>query len=261
MGQQISRRLAANFEEGLQRARHQMREQVRDEVAKNRKKNAFSDPNATAGFTRGISSNEYQLDEGKIKKSEELNEMSPDLIQFLNDVGPLKREMNKEFTSPRLRKSLLQQVEVERRDQEKDTGRNIREMPILGTEMDHVVTRTTNFSTVDQNDQKEIEKGLTAYQLFELLSGKRPSEDFLFAFSNKREERDEKLKLIELGRNYLQIPVLLKDSKTKEYYGVKSENVKDAGISHSTLQTATGVRLVLSKRADGQETADGEDEV
>lgn len=77
MGQQISRRVATTFEEGLQRARYQMREQARDEMLKNSSKKGFSDPSAAAGFTRGGLPSDDQLDEDNIQNKKDSSEMSP----------------------------------------------------------------------------------------------------------------------------------------------------------------------------------------
>lgn len=160
--------------------------------------------------------------------------------------------MDREFTSPRLRKS-LQPAEVERREQEKDTGRNVREMPILGTEMDHVVTRTTNFSTLDRNNEKEMGKGLTEEQLFEIICGEKSLEDFLNTSGNNKKESDEKLALMKCSRNYLEIPVVLKDLKTNDYFGVISQSIKEQEFTHPSLEVATGVRLVMSQRVDSNQ--------
>ena len=52
MGQAISRRLAASFDKGLEKARQQMEKEMKSSIKAN--KYGFTDPNAAIGFTRGM---------------------------------------------------------------------------------------------------------------------------------------------------------------------------------------------------------------
>lgn len=165
-------------------------------------------------------------------------------------MGPLKRKVDKEFTSPRLRESLRQQEELELRNQEDDTRRSVREMPIMGEEMDHVARRTTNFATAAAEDVEEGDFGLTDVQMFEMLAlQKTNSQMWKEGGGIDDAEKEAQVQLIESTRKYLDLPVIMKD-KDKEFMGMYEGQVKSSDLFRLTLQPAIGVKLVLSQLLD-----------
>lgn len=219
---------------------------MRDDVKKD--KYGFSDPNAVMGFTRGMDGvdprdakqEEYQNKDGPM-------DMPPDLIKFLNDVGPLERKVDKEFTSPRLRES-LHQHELERREHEQDSRRKVSEMPLMGVEMDHVTRRTTNFSTAAAKEDEGF--GLTGVQMYEMLALNKSNEELWKDSCNGDEsEKDAQLELIESCRKYLELPIVMKD-KDSEYLGLSESTVETSDMFRLALMPATGVKLVMSQLLD-----------
>lgn len=254
MGQTVSRRLVGTFESGLQKARVKMEQEMRDQIKKN--KHGFSDPNATVGFTRGMGDTpdprdamqaEFQRKEQG--KGNDTDEMPEDLLKFLNDVGPLQRKVDKEFTSPRLRDS-LQKEELENRTQEEDVRRSVREMPIMGQEMDHVTSRTTNFATAPADSVDEHDFGLTEVQMYELLALEKSNTDmWKKGGGNDDAEKEAQLKLIESARKYLDLPIIMKD-KDQDFLGLYDDQMKSSDLFRLALKPATGVKLVLSQLFD-----------
>lgn len=162
-------------------------------------------------------------------------------------MGPLERKVDTEFTSPRLRESLHQQEELEQRNQEDDTRRSVREMPIMGEEMDHVTRRTTNFAT---KGAEESDFGLTEVQMFEMLALEKSNMQMWAEGGGLDDaEKEAQVRLIESTRKYLDLPVIMKD-KDKEYMGMYADQVKSSDLFRLTLQPATGVKLVLSQLLD-----------
>ena len=169
------------------------------------------------------------------------------MIKFLNDVGPLERKVDKEFTSPRLRES-LHQHELERREHEQDSRRKVSEMPLMGVEMDHVTRRTTNFSTAAAKEDEGF--GLTGVQMYEMLALNKSNEELWKDSCNGDEsEKDAQLELIESCRKYLELPIVMKD-KDSEYLGLSESTVETSDMFRLALMPATGVKLVMSQLLD-----------
>jgi hypothetical protein len=156
-------------------------------------------------------------------------------------------------------------------------------MPLKGTQMHHVTTRTTNFS--DLPGPKES-FGLNELHFYELLAQLRTKDELWDEIKRHNEadqaandvsqERHSKFELMERTQRYLEIPIILKDVKNKEYLGVSltisseqasatnnqgsgSSDVVKHGIRSSTfntLQPATGVKMVLQQILDRQTTSD-----
>lgn len=242
MGQAMSRRLGAAYDKALLRAQMQMDQEMKNSVKKN--KYGFSDPNAAIGFTRGMDVIVQPTPEEEEKIRQE-NEMPPDLIQFLKDAGPLKRSVNQELTSPRLRKSLHAIEKLEQRDMEQDDRRKITDMPLMGTEMDFVTKRTTNFSTAAIEEDNTF--GLTAVEMYSMLAFNKPGIEIWKDFAGgDAADKDRHLELIESCRKYLELPVILKD-ENKEYIGLAKSLATSADLLQVSLTPAIGVQLVLAE--------------
>ena len=115
MGQKASRALASRLEKGMQQYRHEMEQDIRANIAEKQRHAApggYTDPNAIAGFTRGASAPIRQDSEQEAflqsqQQEQTSHEMPDDLIQFLNDMGPVQRRERK----PKLRQHQLEQLE------------------------------------------------------------------------------------------------------------------------------------------------------
>mmetsp|Transcript_30198 Transcript_30198/g.34409 ORF Transcript_30198/g.34409 Transcript_30198/m.34409 type:complete len:260 (+) Transcript_30198:22-801(+) len=247
MGQQISRRIAGRLDVGLQRARQKTHDLVREEVVKkHRSKQDLTYLNKTVNVDAELGKGENE--ERLVPNNDLSHEMSEDLVKFLNDVGPLERKVDKNYTSPRLRESLQESV-LEERNGEKDSGRKVRKMPIHGTKRDHVVNRTTNFSTRNNEEEKEKKTGLSEVEFYVMLTSEKSAKDFLKGLDNKEELREQQ-DLIEMSQKYIEIPTILKDTKEIEYLGVAANQLQESELEQFTLKPATDVKLVLSQLLD-----------
>lgn len=171
--------------------------------------------------------------------------LKQDLIQFLKDAGPLKRSVNQELTSPRLRKSLHAIEKLEQRDMEQDDRRKVTDMPLMGTEMDFVTKRTTNFSTAAMEEDKTF--GMTAVEMYSMLAFNKPGiEIWKNSAGGDAADKDRHLELIESCRKYLELPVILKD-ENKEYIGLAKSLATSADLLQVALTPAIGVQLVLAE--------------
>jgi hypothetical protein len=123
--------------------------------------------------------------------TEKMPEMPPDLLQFLNDAGPLRRTIDKDRTSSKVYDALLTNEQKIQEEHMKQANLRVRRrMPIVsyrdhdeliqnddewrnkkidGEEVEDgtMVTRTTNFSTRERS-KDVVEFGLTRMELFQL---------------------------------------------------------------------------------------------
>lgn len=163
-------------------------------------------------------------------------------------MGPLERKVDQDFTSPRLRESLQSQQDADTKDK-----RTIRDMPLMGEEMDHVTARTTNYSTSKVSVEAEQEDvfGLTEVQLYEMMLLQKTNDDMWNENINSKDDADKDLKFewMNQSRNYLDIPVILKD-KDGDYLGVRKQDVNSSDMFRLTLQPVKGVKFVLSQLLD-----------
>jgi hypothetical protein len=251
MGQKASRALASRLEKGMEQYRHEMEQDIRSNIAEKQRRatpGGFTDPNAlNAGFTRGTSAPIRQdMEQEAFLQSQQQSashEMPDDLIQFLNDMGPVQR---------RERKPKLRQHQLEQLDQE---GRQVRDMPIM-EEVDRFTTsRTTNFSR--KEEEQGVFAGLTGREFYKFLQrNKAVSESTISSIlENSTANDDEKKqysKLLENSYKYLQIPVIMQDTDG-EYIGVAPERVAEMELMKLKVVPESQVRLVLSIK-DPQET-------
>ena len=161
--------------------------------------------------------------------------------------------MNRELTSPRLRESLHVIEQSERREKEHDDRRLVVDMPLMGSEMDFVTKRTTNFSTLVV--ERDNTFGLTAVQMYTMLAFNKSGEDFWKDSGNQDEaDKDKHLDLLECCRKYLDLPVVLKD-ENKEYVGLAKSLVTSADLLQVSLRPDPGVKLVLSQLLERENKA------
>ena len=130
----------------------------------------YIDPSATeAGFRRDgwettRFENEARQNQLMLEKMDKSPQGMPqDLLDFLNDVGPLERKVNKERTSPKVYESLKSEQEQVRKKVEESRMRKRRIMPMVehssdGEEAEEdgtATSRTTNFSSTNKEEDNQ----------------------------------------------------------------------------------------------------------
>ena len=146
--------------------------------------------------TRGMTTGGGAGDDDDDDAPTNMPEMPPDLIQFLNDAGPLQRTVDKDLTSSKVYEALVSD-ENAREEQAKQANLRVRrKMPIVShaghnTEQqpllhdvnknsdinDGTMTeRTTNFSTRDRSSEHSKRLGVTREELFQLSKRVRDME-------------------------------------------------------------------------------------
>jgi hypothetical protein len=258
MGQKASRALAGRLEKGMQKYRGEMEKDILQNIKEKQRAAAkgntgFTDPNAMdAGFTRGMSApiRQDQEQEAFLKSQSsntaENQELPDDLIQFLNDMGPVERKERK----PRLRKH--QQEELDRLEEQQDEGRQIREMPIMEDVAKFTTSRTTNFSRRQEEEDKFA--GLTGRQLYRLLQDDNKEATIASLIQESNVDDDEKKVYSDLLQNtlkYLKIPVIMKDTDAT-YVGVPEDKVEDMKKLKLTEVPESEVRILLSVEDPGE---------
>mmetsp|Transcript_28321 Transcript_28321/g.65653 ORF Transcript_28321/g.65653 Transcript_28321/m.65653 type:complete len:148 (-) Transcript_28321:575-1018(-) len=138
---------------------------------------------------------------------------------------------------------------------EEDLKRTTREMPIMGNETDFVTTRTTNFSTLEDNPNEEF--GITDVQLYELLAGtsddNAATEEIWTKITspeaehedNDKEKRSNELKMLEICKQYLTLPQILKDTDDT-YIGVNGNHVAEMQRLKLKVVPESCVKIVLA---------------
>ena len=220
----------------------------------------YTDPAAMQGFKRDEweksldASNSLYTEIGQknfleVKNKDNPQEMPDDLIKFLNDAGPLKRAVDKDFTSPKVFDSLKKDDDIILQKEQQERQRRRRVMPMMsereGTldadedRMDGTtVSRTTNFSTAVRDDDK-AEIRLSDEELFKLLSDLQdgnvtPDELVEKTFKDNqvitKEQRMENIKLVENMKEYTAVPTLMQDTD-KSYVGAWSESINDLKLA------------------------------
>lgn len=244
MGQRFSKALVGRLEKGMQRYRIEMEKDIHRTIQEKRRhaKGGFTDPNAMdGGFQRGLGAPIRQdIEQEAFLKSQQEGdnqEMSEDLIKFLQDMGPIQRK--KTSTGPRVRKHQLE--EHERRKLEE--GRQIREMPIM-QETTFFTTRTTNFS---RKKEEEDPFGLTGRELFQLLQDGDAAAAAVAAQveTTNEKEKQEYSYMLHNSIKYLQVPVIMKDTDDT-YVGTWPESVADMKLLKLTVVPESQVRILLA---------------
>mmetsp|Transcript_18920 Transcript_18920/g.29610 ORF Transcript_18920/g.29610 Transcript_18920/m.29610 type:complete len:314 (+) Transcript_18920:108-1049(+) len=175
----------------------QKNQRLKKSAAESQWKQTATTSNNTLEYTGG----EYSPTRGQnhynnpsnTTNNEEMPEMPPDLIQFLNDAGPLQRTIDKELTSTKVYDALVTDESVSEEHTKQANLRVRRRMPIVSyrdhddlirndewrngkigeEDVDDVVddgtmvTRTTNFSTRDRS-KNGVDFGLDRMEMFRL---------------------------------------------------------------------------------------------
>lgn len=119
-------------------------------------------------------------------------EMPKDLLKFIQDVGPAKQSIDREFTTPRLLRE-ENKTELDKAESVRAARRRRIRMPLMGDDTDYTTEKNTNFSsssdssmttsssklgettlasstTTTNND--DIDFGLSNFELYDILSEK-----------------------------------------------------------------------------------------
>lgn len=106
--------------------------------------------------------------------------MPPDLLKFLQDAGPAKQDVDREFTAPR-----LLEKENEKQLHVAESGRTAQrmriQMPLMGSDQSYTTTKNTNFSRQSHPTSGgavvKQEFGMSYLELFQFLHKVQSSKD------------------------------------------------------------------------------------
>ena len=239
MSKSISRRSVSWLESKMEQLHQQMDADIARDIAEkqaNAGPGGFTDPSARdAGFTRGfgpqLKSDIMQTHflQQKAKESgREGVEMDPELVKFLQDMGPLERKVDEQFTSKRL----LKEGELIDRVERRDKHRTIRDMPLMGEAMDHTTKRTTNFGTAVKIEDDD-DFGCRDWQLYEMLK-RRDTMDASTFWTNihKAPNVSDELRLQQIQQlqntlYFIDLPIVMRDKKDKTYLGIWPQSLDE----------------------------------
>jgi len=231
----------------------------------------YSDPSAaevgfkrdgweTTRFANEARQNEIMMD--KMKNAPQ--EMPQDLLDFLNDGGPLERKVNKERTSSKVYESLKSEQEQVRKEVEETKLRRRRIMPMVehrsaGQEVEEdgtATSRTTNFSSTNKEEDDQHLR-LSDAELFRFLSQLKnnqvtPEEIVTQYYENSEGSmlaQDRKAKHIGSIQNmdkYMGVPVLMEDTD-KSIIGAWDHRVEDLKLLRVKI-AQENVRLTMDEQ-------------
>mmetsp|Transcript_706 Transcript_706/g.1102 ORF Transcript_706/g.1102 Transcript_706/m.1102 type:complete len:300 (-) Transcript_706:41-940(-) len=260
MGQKLTKRLIVpKLTKAMQSYETEVAKDAMSDIARRQaiakaKGQKYIDPNAQlSGFKRetwrsdeGLPLEARQKDFLTSQADSPEDEMPKDLIDFLNDAGPLERVVDKDFTSKKVYDSLLAEEEQRNQQEQQSRQRKRRRMPIIeqtdvasgdeGALDGTTVERTTNFSQAVKED-KEGDIGMSDQELFDLVSKLQNNETTPETYLSDRFRLKEKniftqeqlsynIDLLENMKRYIGIPVLMVDTSDKSLVGAAPENVE-----------------------------------
>mmetsp|Transcript_11748 Transcript_11748/g.18226 ORF Transcript_11748/g.18226 Transcript_11748/m.18226 type:complete len:266 (+) Transcript_11748:122-919(+) len=257
MGQRASRGIVGRLDQNLQKARKQMEQEALRSVEKNSNLK-YSDPNALhGGFKRGDGPDLLQDAQQRAfleqTKGKDAKEMPDDLIKFLNDVGPLERKVDKDLTSPRLRKKM--QAELENSND--GEHRTKRDMPIM-EDSGFMAQRTTNFSTHEKKTEEEDITGASDLDLYDMFLSEESSKEIIEKFiSNKSfanaQQQQKEENLLRNTLNFIGLPVIMKDTDDS-YVGAWKDHVQDLERKKLYVMSEDKIRLTLAAEKEANST-------
>lgn len=197
----------------------------------------YTDPSALQGFKRDTWRDDEMIPQEHSQRqflqrnNQTGQEMPDDLLKFLNDKGPVTKNVDKALTSPKVYDSLQVEEEQRRQQEQQQNQRRRRRMPIIGdmetdpgedTVLDGTtVEKTTNFSTAVK-DKNHSELRLTDREMFDLVSklhtGAVKPETYVrdkmkaLNVSEDDPETDTNIELIQNVMRYYSIPTLMQDT-------------------------------------------------
>jgi hypothetical protein len=213
----------------------------------------YTDPSALQGFKRDTWRDDEMIPQEHSQRqflqqnNQAGQEMPDDLLKFLNDKGPVTKNVDKALTSPKVYDSLQVEEEQRRQQDQQQNQRRLRRMPIIGdmdtapgedTSLDGTtVEKTTNFSTAVKNTN-DAELRLTDREMFDLVSklqagAVKPEtyvRDKLKALNVSEvdpQTKDTNIELIQNVMRYYAIPTLMQDTDKSIVGAWSGEHVND----------------------------------
>jgi len=239
-------------------------------------------PDAITGFYRGQMVSERERSQQQFLRDQQANqpqEMPPELIRFMRDIGPLQKRENvtqptnphqhlpkKKKRAPRGLRGEEQSSPAEEataqqsQSQQKETNTRRRESMRLVEGIEGFETnRTTNFShaPLDAVDPNDV--GIDLLQIYRLLLLRDDNQNANVAAPQlvdpaARKERD---RLLAHTKEYLELPVLMKDADDT-YVGAWPHQVRDLRERHRGLREACTRTQVVPVLQDLWETEQNE---
>jgi hypothetical protein len=185
-------------------------------------------------------------------------EMPPDLLKFIQDVGPAKQTVDKDFTTPRL----LEKENEEELKKVESTRHMVRErkrMPLMGEDENFTTERNTNFSDRPEESSKDF--GTSNLQLYDILARKSKEGDMDAAVNNfynkimpeqdgwTDQERGEHRQMLKQALQAVDLPVLREDSEGN-IIGLYPDHVPGPEVKSMQPIPTTKVKLVLEDIVD-----------
>lgn len=255
MGQQISKRIMPRIFKAIESRDSVMAKDALEDIARKQAharatNTKYSDPSAMQGFKRDQwadheslpsekGQNEFYSNQSDESKESAIKDMPDDLIQFLNDAGPLKKQIDKDFTSPKVYESLLEEDEQRKQQKQQDSRKTRRIMPMVGDDDDDDVNNNNNSGFGDGTiTEEEAALGL------EKKDGTMVSRTT--NFSNARTSQDDNEPQLRLDDEemFRLLSDLQADQMTADQYiesvtsTVTKENAKKISASASTSKSA-----------------------
>jgi hypothetical protein len=209
------------------------------------------------------------------QQQQQTTEMSEDLLRFIQNVGPAKQSIDRDFTAPRL----LQEEnidELQKAERFRKSVRQRRKMPLMGQDQRFMTEKNTNFSfsydddstrntAATTNTKSKTDFGLDNHQLYQLLvqkesdtskSMKELAQTFVVReLPGQEQECTEagipsplQLLLLQQTLEYIEIPTLRMDSDGN-ILGLYSKDVPGPEVKSVTIIPETKVMLVLKDLA------------
>lgn len=215
--------------------------------------------------------NVHKVDDEKTAKGPA--EMPADLLKFIQDVGPARQSVDKDFTAPRLLEK-DNESELAKTESARKVTRERIKMPLMGEDTDFMTTRNTNFSKKSTQADPAETFGLSNLQLYQLLaqngqSGKDHSESIESFYDSvvsetqadgsawTDEEKEAHKQLLKDARNAIEIPILRMDTDGN-FLGLYAEDVPGPEVKSIEVIPENKVKLVLQDLVDNEGRQSGD---
>lgn len=201
--------------------------------------------------------NLHQVDDETMSKGPP--DMPKDLLKFIQDVGPAKQSLDKDFTSPRLL-AKGNESELKKTESERKVTRERIKMPLMGEDDSFTTTRNINFSRVSTQDGDAKDFGLSNVQLYQLLKRKDNEIDSFYGSIMSEEnvslwseqEKAQHQQLLKDAWKAIDIPVLRRDTKGN-FLGLYAKDVPGTEVMSIQPIPETKVKLVLQDLTEKEE--------
>ena len=189
-------------------------------------------------------------------------DMPKDLLQFLQDVGPTSKAVDRERTAPRLLEE-GNAVELIKVESVRRVTRERFEMPLVEGDNTFTTPRNTNFSR-RSTAQEEKDFGLTNLQLYRLLMNreqiqKEGVDAFYESVMPKQEatlwsdeEKAAHKKLLMDALKCIEVPILRTDSEGT-FFGLYAKDVPGENVKAIRPIPESKVKLVLKHLLEAEE--------